>query len=197
MPNNGRLKRQVLKRMCPRPEHIQAAVSNGTSLLVHVDGRSVWMRRLRDLTRAHINQLGGEGNISHAENVLIRRTAMLTLQCEIMDKRFAENNGEAPAWMLELYCRTSNSLRRLLDSLGLQRRARNVTPPTLEQYLQHTEDADGGAGGGGHESVSHLHAVQIHAVQHALQSHPLQSLAASACRPRPPRSPTIGCWPTC
>jgi hypothetical protein len=93
------------------------------------------MRRLRDLIELHTNDLGGEQGISEAERVLVRRSAMLTLQLELMEQRFALNDGEASPHQLETYQRVSNSLRRLLESLGLKRRARDVTPPTLEQYL--------------------------------------------------------------
>jgi hypothetical protein len=91
------------------------------------------MRRLRDLIHAHTTDLGGDDYISESERRLIRRAAMLTLQLEMLDQRFA-NQGEASAADLELYQRVSNTLRRLLESLGLQRRQRDVTP-TLTEYL--------------------------------------------------------------
>ena len=50
----------------------------------------------------------------------MRRSSMLTLQLELMESRFAENEGEATAHQLKLYQTTSNTLRRLLESLGLQ-----------------------------------------------------------------------------
>jgi hypothetical protein len=41
--------------------------------------------------------------------------------------------GEASSDELDLYQRAAGNLRRLLESVGLQRRQRDVT--TLEQYL--------------------------------------------------------------
>jgi hypothetical protein len=36
---------------------------------------------------------------------------------------------------IDRYARLAANLRRLLDSIGLQRRAKNVNLPTLDQYL--------------------------------------------------------------
>jgi hypothetical protein len=40
--------------------------------------------------------------------------------------------GEAQPDQLDLYQRTANSLRRLLEAIGLQGRPRDVTPDPLE-----------------------------------------------------------------
>jgi hypothetical protein len=82
--------------------------------------------------------LGGADNISQAEQVLVRRAAMLTLQLEMMEHRWATTaDGEASAKQIETYQRVSNTLRRHLEALGLKRRPRDVTPvPSLEQYLR-------------------------------------------------------------
>jgi hypothetical protein len=53
---------------------------------------------------------------------------MLTLQLEMMESRWNENDGEASAKQLDTYQRTANTLRRLLMTLGLQRRAKDVGP---------------------------------------------------------------------
>jgi hypothetical protein len=110
---------------------VRSAISNGSTLLLDVDGRSAWMRRLRDLIADAVSDLGGEDLVSSAEAILVRRAAMLTLQCELMERNWAENDGVASAKQIEVYQRTSNSLRRLLETLGLKRRAREVTPDPL------------------------------------------------------------------
>jgi hypothetical protein len=112
----------------------RSALTNGRHLLQDVDARSVWMRRYRDLLALHISDLGGEDLVTDPENRLIRRAAMLTLQCEMMDRKFALRDGEASQSDLEVYQRLTNTLRRTLESLGLSRRSRDVTP-TLAQYL--------------------------------------------------------------
>jgi hypothetical protein len=108
-----------------------------------LDQRSAWARRLKDLIADHLSDLGGPEAVSHAESVIVRRAAMLTLQVELMEQRFAQNEaGEASAKQIETYQRTTNTLRRTLESLGLQRRQRDVTP-TLSAYLRsRVEEAD-------------------------------------------------------
>jgi hypothetical protein len=104
----------------------RSRITNGSSLLPSVDGRSIWARRLRDLIVLHENDYGGADAISEAERSLVRRAAALTVELELMEVKFAANGG-AKAWELDSYQRAANSLRRLLESLGLQRRARDVT----------------------------------------------------------------------
>lgn len=108
---------------------VQAALTNGSAIIFGtVDHRTAWMRRLRDLVENHTNQLGND--ITEAERRLIARAAMLTIQCEMLDAKFAAEEGTACRTDLETYQRCSNTLRRLLESLGLQRRTRprDITP---------------------------------------------------------------------
>jgi hypothetical protein len=54
---------------------------------------------------------------------------MLTLQAEMMEAHWAANaNGEATPGQVDGYQRLVNTLRRVLESLGLERRVRDVTP---------------------------------------------------------------------
>ncbi|MCJ2087133.1 hypothetical protein MKK88_14225 [Methylobacterium sp. E-005] len=96
-------------------------------LLQNVDGRSGWARRMRDLMALHLSDLGGGAAVSAAEKSIVRRIATLTVELERMEERFA-TGGEADADALDLYSRTSGNLRRLLEAIGLTRRAREVTP---------------------------------------------------------------------
>ena len=70
------------------------------------------MRRLRDLIQLQTSDMGGDESVSEAEKVLVRRCSMLTLQLEMLEQRFAANDGEATVIQLELYQRASGSLRR-------------------------------------------------------------------------------------
>jgi hypothetical protein len=112
----------------------RSRMSNGSAVLPGVDGRSTWARRLRDLISLHLSDLGGDGAVSEAEKSIVRRVATLTVELERMESVFALA-GEALPEQIDLYQRTANSLRRLLESVGLERRAKNVTP-TLAQYLE-------------------------------------------------------------
>jgi hypothetical protein len=112
---------------------IQSAITNGSKVLLGVDHRSPWMRRLQDLINHHAMDLGGPDAISHAETLLIRHAAVLELQLEMMSAGWGQNQGEASPRALETYQRTTNTLRRLLETLGLERRAKDITP-TVDEY---------------------------------------------------------------
>jgi hypothetical protein len=116
-----------------KPE-ARSRISNGTSLLAGVDGRSCWARRLRDLIELHTNDLGGEANISEAERAIVRRASVLIVELERMEGVFALAEGAPDIATLDAYQRAAGNLRRLLESLGLKRRARDVTP-RLTDYL--------------------------------------------------------------
>jgi hypothetical protein len=118
----------------------RSRVSNGSTLLPGVDGRSTWVRRLRDLMALHLSDLGGPDHVSEAERSIIRRAATLTVELERLELRFATADGASP-FDLELYQRTANSLRRLLESIGIQRRPRDVTPPLSAYWGQHQQEA--------------------------------------------------------
>jgi hypothetical protein len=114
---------------------VRSAVTNGSAILADCDHRSAWMRRLRDLQQLHLSDAGGVDNVSQGEHSLIRRASMLELQLEMLDSKFAANNGEATLPQLQAYTTTTNTLRRTLEAIGIKRRAKDVTP-SLEQYLR-------------------------------------------------------------
>jgi hypothetical protein len=95
----------------------------------------MWARRFRDLLVLHTNDLGGADVVSAAEAAIVRRAATLIVELERMETKFA-SNGEASPADLETYQRCANTMRRLLEAVGLQRRARDITP-SLDEYLEH------------------------------------------------------------
>ena len=109
-------KRPSRKRFAPSLACFRSAITNGSVLLEGVDGRSAWMRRLRDLIADHISDLGGKDAFSAAEMALVRRAAMLTLQLQLMESRWNENEGEAAPKSLDTYQRVVGALRRTLES---------------------------------------------------------------------------------
>ncbi|MCK1417643.1 hypothetical protein IVB55_32835 [Bradyrhizobium sp. CW4] len=126
------------------PASARSRVSNGKSLFADntVDQRSGWVRRLRDLLELFVSDLGGEDAVSAAERSIVRRAATITVELELLEKRFALSPDGAAAADFDLYLRAANSLRRHLETLGLKRIARDVTP-NLETYLRaraETED---------------------------------------------------------
>jgi hypothetical protein len=79
----------------------------------------------------HLSDLGGADNVSEAEHSIVRRCATLTVELERMEAVFA-TVGEATPDQLDLYQRTANSLRRHLETIGLERRSRPVGPSFSE-----------------------------------------------------------------
>ena len=114
----------------------KSAITNGNKLLPGVDGRSPWVRRAKDLINAHLSDLGGRDNTSVAEQSLVRRAATMTVELEALEAKFAQA-GHASVNDLDLYSRTASNLRRIFESLGLERRPRNITP-TLSDILRET-----------------------------------------------------------
>lgn len=113
------------------PPTARSRITNRSAVLPGLDGRSSWSRRLRDLISLHVSDLGGDDVVSEAERSIVRRIATLTVELERLESVFAVA-GEARAAQLDLYQRTAGNLRRLLESIGLERRARNVTPSVAE-----------------------------------------------------------------
>ena len=66
---------------------------------------------------------------------LVHRAAMLTLQLEQMEGVFGKQAFIATVEQLDIYQRVTNSVRRLFETLGLQRRPRHVDCD-LNEYLQ-------------------------------------------------------------
>jgi hypothetical protein len=117
-----------------KPE-ARSRITNGKVLLPDVDERSLWVRRFRDLLALHLGDLGGADVASEAEKAIARRAACLIVELEQLEQKFA-TQGASEGGQLDQYQRVSNTLRRLLESLGLERRPRDVTPtPTVDRYV--------------------------------------------------------------
>lgn len=117
----------VTRQIADQSRLNRSRVTNGTELLPGLDGRSLLARRFRDLIAQHTMDLGGESNVSQAQLSLIRRAAALTVELERWETRFADDDGAKPL-ALDQYQRCLNSLRRVLESLGLERKSRDITP---------------------------------------------------------------------
>jgi hypothetical protein len=117
------------------PRYGRSRITNGTALLPGVDGRSPWVRRCKDIIASHTS---GCPDASAAERSIIRRASVLTTELERMEVQFA-TAGEANNDDLDLYARVAGNLRRLLESVGLKRRARDAGP-TLEGIMHEHEE---------------------------------------------------------
>ncbi len=103
----------------------RSRVSNGNGLFVErIDGRSLWARRFRDLIELHVTDLGGPDTCSEGQCSLIRRIATLETELERLECKWAKKGGCTDMSELDLYQRLSNTLRRHLVVIGLERKAR-------------------------------------------------------------------------
>ena len=103
----------------------RSRISNHADLLPEiVDGRSSAARRFRDLVSAYLSDQGGLGQCSEVKIGLLRRLAAVTVQAEILEARMV--NGEAID--VGTLCTLASTTVRLSQRLGLERRARDVSP---------------------------------------------------------------------
>ena len=116
----------------------KSRITNG-KMMPGIDGRSAYVRRCRDILAEHVADLGGVGNTTAALRSIARRAAVLGAELELLEAQFA-TAGQATADQLDLYTRTASALRRLLESIGLERRAKNITP-SLSDYLDGKAEA--------------------------------------------------------
>jgi hypothetical protein len=99
-----------------------SAIANGR-LLPGIDQRSSWCRRAKEVLASHLSD---KPNASVAEVSILRRAVILQVECERLERQFALA-GEADAETLDQYARIASNMRRLLESVGLERRAKDVS----------------------------------------------------------------------
>jgi hypothetical protein len=122
----------------------RSIISNGRKLLPTVDRRSPWSRRFHDLVSSFGSDLALDlEHASEGQKALVRRCSALCTELEILEVRFAHNNG-AKVEELETYQRATNSLRRTIQTLGIHRGrlAKEINTPTLIEYLRRRGDDD-------------------------------------------------------
>ncbi|KAB0676706.1 hypothetical protein [Aureimonas leprariae] len=100
----------------------RAKISNKFGLLPDVDGRSLIMRRYKDILAQLVVDIGGDP--SEAQTIIARRACTIAVWCEQAEASMANGNGID----IGEFTTATNALRRLLSDLGLERRAKNVTP---------------------------------------------------------------------
>jgi hypothetical protein len=118
------------KRFNARSKRPRSAVTSGRTMFVNGDPNSAWARRFHDLATAHATDLGGADRLSSSQLSLIRRCA--AIQCELERMEAKLSRGEEVD--LDVFTRTASHLRRIFETLGVKRVARDVTP-RLGEYL--------------------------------------------------------------
>lgn len=114
-----------------------------------IDGRSIWARRYRDLVCSYVDDAGGLAVLSELRVSLIRRLAALTVEAERLETDLASGRTVD----IDLLARLSSHIRRIAETIGLDRAVKDVTPslsdiiaksqpkPQSAQRLAHTRKA--------------------------------------------------------
>ena len=111
----------VGQRPQARSRRPRSAVTSGRRQFVNGDPNSAWARRFHDLVVGHIADAGGRDRLSEAQFALCKRAAGLECELEQMEGRMSQ--GEQVD--LDRYGRAASHLRRLLETLGLERKPRS------------------------------------------------------------------------
>ena len=111
-------------KQCGRSRVTNAAARGSTRWLDHVDRRGPIARRFKDVVQLVTSDLGGPTALSENQRQLIRRIASMSVWCESVEAKMADGDEID----IDKFQRTSNSLRRLCESIGLERRQRDVGP---------------------------------------------------------------------
>ena len=99
------------------------------TILAGVDMRTHGGRRFKELCADLVDHL--DGDVTAPQLAIIRRAAALAVWCEEQEAAQA-SGGDLD---IAAYSAATNTLRRLLADLGLERRARDVTP-SLQDYIK-------------------------------------------------------------
>lgn len=105
-----------------------------------VDGREFWPRQANQTYSAIVQHCGGAESITEIEALTARRVSVLEAELRHLEMKFAalRSEGKAPTIAdLDLYGRLANSQHRLNTALGIERRAKDITPD-LKTYLEAT-----------------------------------------------------------
>jgi hypothetical protein len=121
------------KRKLTSQSPIASGADAGKAKLIalsDIDFRTIAGKRVRALIAEMENDLGGSDTLSAAQRSLIARAAASTALCEHMESLWLLGHGiDVPALTT-----LTNSLTRLLSTLGIRRTAKDVTP-SLSDYV--------------------------------------------------------------
>ncbi len=110
-------------RATPRLATVRSKVTNGRRVFaVGGDGRGAWTRRWKDIVELHVADAGGRDHMTEAMRSLCRRAATLEIQLEQLECCMSEGDDVD----IEIYGRIASHLRRILETLGVERKARPV-----------------------------------------------------------------------
>jgi hypothetical protein len=119
--------------LAARPSRLRSRVTNGSKLVVGLDGRSAEARRYRDLAMSFADDLGGADKLTEAQRTLIAQAATLQVQSERVQATVLR--GEVVN--VEQLTRLANATSRILTQLGLRRERRDTGPSLADIIAEH------------------------------------------------------------
>jgi hypothetical protein len=99
--------------------------------LDQLDGRTQAAKLARQLISALEDDLGGADRLTTSEREIVRRAALISAMAEHLEAQWLLGKGLD----VGAYTALVNVQRRLLTTVGLERRARDVTPD-LSRYIE-------------------------------------------------------------
>lgn len=102
-----------------------------------VDGRTALGKRYKAIFAEMVSDIGGEPTA--AQEAIIRRASALAVQSEQWEAVMAQG-GDVD---VSTYCKLVNTLSRVLQTIGLQRHARDITPRVIDQHAAAVMALDG------------------------------------------------------
>ena len=103
--------------------YARSKIGNGSDVLPNVDGRSMIIRRFKEISNALAIDSGGVDQCSESRLQLIRRFSACAVLAEQMEARLA--NGENIS--IERHALLVSSMVRITRQLGINRVAKNIT----------------------------------------------------------------------
>ena len=102
----------------------------GTLCLDSLDRRTRPYRRFQAIRGAVLSDMGGAEGTTEIQRQLVGKFSTLALQLEALEAAAIEGDEID----LDLFGRCAGHLRRIAETLGIERRSRDVTP-TVEAYV--------------------------------------------------------------
>jgi hypothetical protein len=129
------LDRAVARISC-RPSKVRSSVTNGYRAFIRGDGNSSWYRRMKDIAEMHADDLGAREDLSQAQLSLCRRAAVLEVELERLEGQLSLDMEID----MDVYNRIAGNLRRILESIGLDRKPRIAPEPSLYEIAAAVAD---------------------------------------------------------
>ncbi len=119
-----------------RPRNLRARTTNDLLAIEGIDRRSAGGRRYQDLIDSFVEALNGDGALTEAQRVAVRRAAELTVIAEQQRARALRGEPVDPLALVRLEGMTARAVRALGIGLPSQR------TPSIDEHLRALEAAN-------------------------------------------------------